>query len=57
MATLTIEHPERIWQLRLVMLLLVIAGCGAVWFVLRWKTAEPVLSTDSPKTNVIETKQ
>jgi hypothetical protein len=57
MATLTIEHPERIWQLRLVMLLLVIAGCGAVWFVLQWKTAEPTLGTDSPKTNVIETKQ
>ena len=42
MATLTIEHPERIWQLRLVMLLLVIAGSAAVWFVLQWKTAEPV---------------
>ena len=57
MATLMIEHPERIWQLRLVMLLLVIAGCGAVWFVLQWKTAEPTPGTDSPKTNVIETKQ
>jgi len=35
MATLTVLHHERTWQLRLTMLLLIIVGALAVWAVLQ----------------------
>ncbi len=35
MATLTVLHHERTWQLRLTMLLLIIVGVLAVWVVLQ----------------------